>query len=135
MRHGLEQHRIDAESIGRRTKPCGRAFDAQRERRGQSLGATVFQGARRIGKERLRQEEFGIWPHGRKCGGVTRRQELHLTDAKRFEHADELILDHIGQRSHDEQPVLARSARGDRRNERGETCILALRECCLDSTA
>ena len=58
-----------------------------------------------------------------------------LTDAKRLEHPNELILDHIGQRSHDEQLVLARSALGGRRNERGETCILALRECCLDSTA
>ena len=28
MRHGLEQHRIDAKGIGRRTKPCGGPLDA-----------------------------------------------------------------------------------------------------------
>ena len=46
-----------------------------------------------------------------------------------------LLLDHIGERPHDQQLVLARSRRGGRRNERGETGILALRECCLDSAA
>ena len=36
-------------------------------------------------------------------------RKLHRTDAQRIEQPDELVFDHIGQRSHHKEVVLARS--------------------------
>ncbi len=57
------------------SQPRVRALGTERERRGNPLRATLFESARRVGQERLRQQESRAGTDGRQLRRPARRQE------------------------------------------------------------
>ena len=84
--------------------------------------------ARGIRQKRLRQQEFGVGTNRRQRSGIARRQELHRLDTKRVEDADELIFDHIGQRTDHQQRGLGAGRSRQFGHQRRQAGIFALGE-------
>jgi hypothetical protein len=115
-------------------EPEARPLGAERIRRGEELRAAAHQGARRLAGERLGEQHARVRPHRRQLVGAARGKEAHRADAQPVEQADELVLDHVGERADDEQRRrrVVRLGRqlGDERLQAG---VLALRERRLDT--
>ena len=127
----------DAPVACRGLQPERRAFDAEREGRAQPLRAAALERARRVGEEGLRQQEARVRADrgqvaraGAAAGSRPGRCRARRTVRR------ELVLDHVGQRAHDQQLPAARRPRSRHlRHQRGEAGVLALGEGGLDAAA
>ncbi len=133
---GPEAFRRHLPRARRGLQPLRGALGAEREGRRDPLRAAPLECLRRVGEERLCQQEMRAGADRRQVARESRRQEAHVLDAERRERAAPLVLDHVGERAHHQH--LLRGARGLRRHawdERGEAGVLALRERGLDAAA
>ena len=132
-RGGFEFLSRDAESVGDRAKPSRRPFLAQREAGVDTLGAALFERARRIAQEGVSEKKRRVGADRGKIGGAAHGEETRRRDSQHIEEAGELVFHDVGERADDEQRSLRvcrllRQTRG----ERGEAHVLALSEGGFD---
>ena len=102
----------NAEGVGRGAQPGRRAFGAQREGRGKSPCAALFERARGVAEERLREQEARVRADRRQIASARRiGRKCTGADAERVEQARELVLDDVGERADDQQDCGRRSRR------------------------
>ena len=128
-----EQFGRHAEFAGNGGEPSGCALFAERKH-GLNMPGTAFdQGGVSVTQKRLDEGEHCVRANASFRINPVRRQAADRADAHRGEHAQHLILDHVGQRTDHEQ--LTGIGFGQHGHHAGQRCILALGERRLDTRA
>ena len=134
--HVVKRVLTDFECVGRCLQPSGCAFDTQRKRCGQSLGAACFQSQAGVSQKGLRQQKYGVRPHIRQCSAVAGREEIHVRDTHVGPQTAHLVFHDVCHGADHHQALLGAGRQSRQHRDHGlQAGVFALSEGGFDAAA